>query len=202
MVCWGNDNYGDATVPDELASVVHIGTGIWQSCALKTDGTVVCWGYSYGPMPAGLNLGVQDNTPPVVTYIGNAGSHTVDQVVAITCTPSDDLSGVASSTCAAINGGAHNFSVGANTFSATATDNAGNVGGATTTFMVTVTSGSLCRLVRRWVSNSGVANSMCVKLDQASYGAFRNELRAQAGKKISDANAAVLLRLISVLDPE
>jgi hypothetical protein len=62
-----------------------------------------------------------------------------------------------------------------------------------------VTPGSVCALVERWVSNAGVANSMCVKLRQGSYGAFRNELSAQSGKKISEANAAILLRLVNLL---
>jgi hypothetical protein len=144
----------------------------------------------------------RDATKPVVTYAGNAESYTVDQPVAITCTPSDNLSGVASSTCAAITGGAYSFPSGANTYSATATDKAGNGGSATTAFTVNVTSGSVCSLVQRWVSNGGVANSMCVKLNQASYGAFRNELAAQSGKKLSEANAAILVRLVNVLDPQ
>src|SRR5207302_16325 len=36
-----------------------------------------------------------DKTPPTVTYAGNAGSYTVDQTVNITCSATDNLSGVA-----------------------------------------------------------------------------------------------------------
>lgn len=140
-----------------------------------------------------------DKIAPVVTYAGNSGSYTVDQTVVITCTPSDNLSGVASSTCAALSGGAYAFQVGSNTFTATAIDNAGNVGTGATTFTVNVTTASVCALVQRWVSSAGVAHSLCVKLQHGDYAPFRNELVAQSGQKISEANAAILLRLVSGL---
>lgn len=74
-----------------------------------------------------------DATAPTVTYTGNAGSYTADQTVSITCTAADNLSGVASSTCANISGPASSFAVGTNTYSAKATDTAGNVGNTTST---------------------------------------------------------------------
>ncbi|MCU1381241.1 MAG: hypothetical protein JWN29_4224, partial [Acidimicrobiales bacterium] len=49
-----------------------------------------------------------DLVKPVVTYTGST-SYTVDQVVAITCTSTDVLSGVASSTCANVQGPATSF---------------------------------------------------------------------------------------------
>ena len=278
VVCWGYNPYGETTVPDGLSSVAQVSAGAFYTCARRNNGTVVCWGQLTAP--ADLNLGVQDATAPVVThtissaangsgwyasdvtvtftatdpesavtsspcgtqtvsastpidgitvtcvatsiggtttadvtikldkvspvvtFTGNTGSYTVDQAVAITCTTSDNLSGVESSNCALISGGAYSFAAGANTFSATATDHAGNVGSATTTFTVTVTSRGLCSLVQRWVSNTGVATSLCVKLDHGNYNAFRNELKAQTGKNVSEANAAVLLRLVNGLDPQ
>ncbi|MBW7935215.1 MAG: hypothetical protein H3C62_16730, partial [Gemmatimonadaceae bacterium] len=96
---------------------------------------------------------------------------------------------------------AYTFAIGSNSFSATAQDKAGNTNAASTSFTVSVTSGSLCSLVQRWVSNAGVANSLCVKLRQESWGAFRNEVSAQGGKKfLSASNAAILLRLVDELD--
>ncbi|MHB1096505.1 MAG: thrombospondin type 3 repeat-containing protein [Gemmatimonadaceae bacterium] len=79
-------------------------------------------------------------------------------------------------------GDAYRLRVGSHTLSASATDNAGNQRAASTSFTVTVNSGNICELVKRWVSNAGVANSMCVKLRQGSYGAFRNKLSAQGGR--------------------
>jgi hypothetical protein len=141
----------------------------------------------------------RDATVPAIAYAGNAGSYTVDQTVAITCSASDAMSGLAGNTCANVSGAAYTFAAGTNNFSAAAQDVAGNGNTASTSFTVVVTPGSVCALVERWVSNAGVANSMCVKLRQGSYGAFRNELSAQSGKKITEANAAILLRLVNLL---
>jgi len=138
----------------------------------------------------------RDATKPVIGYAGNAGSYTVDQTVSITCSAGDVMSGLASSTCADVTGAAYAFAIGANSFSASAQDNAGNTNAASTQFTVQVASGSVCALVQRWVSSAGVANSMCVKLRQGSYGAFRNEVSAQSGKKfLSAAHAAILIAL-------
>ena len=54
-------------------------------------------------------------------------------------------------------------------------------------------------LIERWVSNKGVANSMCVKVQHQSWGALRNELQAQSGKKISAEHAAILIQLVAGL---
>ncbi len=77
-----------------------------------------------------------DKTPPAVSYTGNAGTYTADQNVAITCAAADSLSGVANTTCSNITGPAYSFGVGTHTFSASATDNAGNTGNGSTTFTV------------------------------------------------------------------
>ena len=140
-----------------------------------------------------------DVTPPVIVYSGNAGTYTVDQTVNITCTASDAGSGLASSTCADIVGPAWSFALGENQFSATATDVAGNTATETLTFTVVADANSLSSLVNQWVSNSGVANSLVVKLSHGSYEAFRNEVAAQSGKKIPADKAAVLVRLASGL---
>lgn len=141
----------------------------------------------------------RDATPPSIGYTGNAGTYTVDQTVAITCSASDAMSTLANNTCANINGNAYSFTLGTNTYSANAADKAGNESSVTTTFTVQVTAASLCALVERFASNQGVANSLCVKLDHGSWEPFRNELSAQTGKKISDADAAILLRLVDAL---
>ena len=102
-----------------------------------------------------------DTTQPTVTYAGNAGTYTVDQTVAITCTAFDPSnangtpgSGLASSTCANVNAPAYSFPLGTNTLSASATDVAGNVGSGSTTFTVQVTYSSLCSLTRRFIQSS------------------------------------------------
>jgi predicted outer membrane repeat protein len=87
-----------------------------------------------------------DATTPSVSYSGNAGTYTVDQTINITCQASDNLSGIASSTCANISGPAYAFALGTTTRSASATDNAGNTGSGSTTFTVGVSFDILSRL--------------------------------------------------------
>ena len=108
------------------------------------------------PIPSGTTFtvtvdhtgrpGVQhDATPPLVTYSGDAGTYTVDEDVSITCSASDPEpgSGLDSSTCEDVSGPAYSFGLGSHTFSASATDVAGNTGTGRTTFTVVVTFDSL-----------------------------------------------------------
>jgi uncharacterized protein YjiK len=97
-----------------------------------------------------------DVTAPTVTYAGNAGTYTVDQQINIACTATDELagSGIASTTCANIVGPAAGFGLGVHPFSATATDNAGNIGSGSGSFTVTVTPASLCSLTLQYVRGS------------------------------------------------
>lgn len=143
----------------------------------------------------------RDATAPVITFSGNGVLYGVDQTVSITCSASDAMSGLASSTCPQTSAPAYQFATGATTISASAEDRAGNVAQGSTTFTVKVTGAGLCGLVKRFVEKAGVANSMCVKLDGANpaINAFMNEVRAQSGKSLSSTNAAVLLRLAAEL---
>lgn len=151
-----------------------------------------------------------DTVAPVVTYTGNAGSYTVDQTIAIACAATDEGSGVVATTCADIKGPAYTFGVGAHSFSATATDAAGNVGHGSVTFTVTVTPASLQGLVTRLVTNAGVASGLNAKLAAAArapnararagqLGAFANQLRGQIDRTVSAADAAVLMTLTDAL---
>jgi hypothetical protein len=97
-----------------------------------------------------------DSTSPTITYSGNAGSYAVNQTVAISCAAVDPSpgSGLASSTCADINGPAYTYGLGSHTFSASATDGAGNTGNGSTSFTVSVTPGGLCLLTRQFIQTS------------------------------------------------
>lgn len=154
---------------------------------------------------ASFVISVVDTTPPVVTWSGNAGTYTVEQAVLITCAATDTGSGVASTTCADVNGPAHSLGLGTHTVTATATDNAGNTGTGSTTFTVTVTADSLCALTRMWVSKAGVAHALCGKIVQAESlsekgqpGAaaelenYRNQVRSQSGKSLTAGQADLL----------
>lgn len=153
-----------------------------------------------------------DKTDPVVSYTGG-GTYTVDQNVTVTCSSSDALSGVASDTCANVSGAAWSLGLGRHDLSATAKDNAGNIGSASTSYTVKADTDSVCALVKRWAKNAGQANSLCVKLNAAAAAvargqtkthdnnidAFDNEVRAQSGKGFTAAQAALLVQFAAAL---
>jgi hypothetical protein len=154
-----------------------------------------------------------DKTPPTVTYAGNAGSYTVDQVVSISCSASDGLSGVAAHTCQDISGYAGAFAVGLNSFSASATDQAGNTGSGATSFTVVVTSESLAKLTRQLVTHPDTAQFLVAKLEAAAAAAARGneearvgaitayiqQVQALSGKSLTVEQAELLIRLARAL---
>ena len=109
-----------------------------------------------------------DTTAPVVTYSGNPGTYSVDQTVNITCAATDTLSGIASTTCQDISGPAYSFAMGLNTFTTSATDNAGNVGTGSTSFTVTESTTSLCALTKQFETNRVTAGLLCLSLNGIS----------------------------------
>jgi hypothetical protein len=125
-----------------------------------------------------------DTVAPVVVYTGNAGTYTVDQTVAITCSATDPTpgSGIAQSTCAPISGPAYSFGLGPHTFTATATDSAGNAGHGSVTFSVTVTQQSLCNLTLSFIQGSARFKSLPPNvqafINQLAYGACLHLLKA------------------------
>jgi hypothetical protein len=154
-----------------------------------------------------------DKTAPTVTYTGNTGTYNILATVNIACSAADNLSGVASSTCQDISGAAYTFAVGANAFSATATDVAGNTGSGSTSFTLVVTFADLRTLTAQFSSNPGVANGLSAKLDAAEasaargnrtaqdnqIAAYQNDVRAQTGKALTSTQAATLIRLSNAL---
>jgi hypothetical protein len=155
-----------------------------------------------------------DQTAPTVTYAGNLGTYTADQPIEITCTAADNLSGVKSSTCEPITIPANTLTPGTYTFSATATDYAGNTGTGSVTFTVTAPPDGTCALIDRWVPHHGVANSLCVKIrnsmaakERGSYGAafnlleaFKREVEAQDDEHILPGGREALLQLADTLE--
>jgi endonuclease/exonuclease/phosphatase family metal-dependent hydrolase len=154
-----------------------------------------------------------DLTNPTVTYTGGRASYQVDEQVSITCTAADGLSGVASTTCANVIGPAYSFGLGSHTFSATATDKAGNAAGGSVTFTVGVTYTSLCNLSRQFSSNQGVDAALCVLLRVAEAADVRGSrlekrlaldayvqlVRLQSGRALTAAEAAILIELSHAL---
>lgn len=154
---------------------------------------------------ASFNVTVSDTTAPQVAYTGNAGSYGIGQTVNITCSATDAV-GVVSSTCANISGPAYTFALGTNTFSATATDAAGNTGSGSASFTVTASLTDLQGLVTAFCA-SPAAGGMNAKLAaaagapnanarQGQLGAFTNQVAAQTGKCLTPAQAALLVQLV------
>lgn len=202
-----SDNTGGSGV----ASVTPDQTVSTEGDAQSVTGTCID---NAGNTASATYTGIRiDKTAPTVTYDGNAGSYTVDQQVAISCTPSDTLSGIASSTCADITGPAYAFGLGTHTYEASATDNAGNRGSATTSFDVQVTYPSLCSLATQFSTSTDVATGLCDKLTAAAQAqaaghdkpkanvlsAFDHQVAAQTGKALTSDQAEVLTNLAATL---
>lgn len=154
-----------------------------------------------------------DTTAPVVAFSGN-GAFTVDQRVNVTCTATDNLSGIAGAPCAAalLTKEAWELPLGTTTLSVSATDVADNTTTANATVTVSATFDSLSALTVRFTGGTP-GNSLAAQLaaakDAAARGntsacnaalrAYQNELAAQSGKALTAAQAAVLHRLADAL---
>lgn len=133
--------------------------------------------------------------------------------MSIACLATDSMSGIASQTCRDVVGPAYSFRRGVNTFKASATDRAGNVGTGSARFRVLVSFDSLCALTKQFLSGFAVAESLCGRLDVARDAGARGAVRAkksaladyvksvtkQRGKMLSRAQAGLLVRLAGAL---
>jgi YVTN family beta-propeller protein len=152
-----------------------------------------------------------DKTGPTVTFSGNAGTYTVDQMILITCTASDPLSNISSTSCpAVVSGPATNFvgttATTSTTVAATATDRAGNSTVETTTFTVTVTADGICRLTASLATGedictqvTSIANAPNASARAGKLKALDSFLAVQSGKSIPADLATLLSRLAHLL---
>ena len=58
---------------------------------------------------------------------------------------------------------------------------------------------SLCALTEQLVTKEAVAHSMCEKLEDGAIKAYINQVEAQAGKSLTQAQAELLIRLARAL---
>lgn len=156
-----------------------------------------------------------DKTAPALSISGS-GAYTIDQTVTIRCAASDTVSGLASDPCAAplLDRPAYALQSGINTVTVEAADKAGNTAQQTFVFDIAVTYDSLCQLVKRFAkADPGWANSLCSILTRAkdaddrndeqarqyALSAFRQEVSAQSGKKITVEQSEILLAWVKGL---
>jgi hypothetical protein len=154
---------------------------------------------------------VVDTTSPVINYVGNRGTYTVAEVVDISCTATDGLTGVVWTDCTRVGGPAAGFGLGATTLTASASDAAGNTTTASTTFTVIVTPESLGELVAELLGESNAVNSILASINAianapteaaASGGltALANKLEGLVAKGLlTAAQAELLLQLAASL---
>ena len=82
VVAWGDDSYGQSSVPPDLTNAVAVAAGDYHSLALRADGTVIAWGprEDATAVPVGLSN---------VVAIAAGGSHSLalQQVAPFLFTP-------------------------------------------------------------------------------------------------------------------
>jgi hypothetical protein len=125
---------------------------------------------------AGLNI---DRTAPTILFAGNAGVYSASQTISISCTANDALSGIdpVATNCPSINAPASMFLPGPHTIEARATDKAGNVFTASTTFTTTIDAAAVAELACAYEATKR-QDRVCKKLREI---AARSMASAAAG---------------------
>jgi hypothetical protein len=215
-----NDNSGSG-VQDVRYSInggaLATVAGAAASINLSTDGQ---YAVSYfatdvaGNIEAAQNANVWiDTTKPVVTFSGQA-TYTVDQTVSVTCTATDNLSGIVGTPCAAPLAAkeAWQLALGTTTYTVTAIDAADNSTTATATVTIKATFDSVNALTVRFTAGNP-GTSLTAQLTAAKNAAargnanaansalraYQNELAAQSEKALTAAQAALLTTLADAL---
>jgi hypothetical protein len=176
------DLVGDGCGPRRVAGSTSA-TGTTVTCSATSPG---------GTTSVPVTVRVDAQAPRLV-ITGNAGTYRVAARVTIRCTAADGLSGVESSRCGRINRPAWRLAPGGTTWSASATDRAGNTATTSTSYQVKVTSRDLCRLTRRFVVRSGAFAAADRPTRRAVMGAVRTACSTSPPKP--DAFAAAIAEL-------
>lgn len=195
------------TDPESAVRPFDCGT---QSITSDTPGQIFsCTATSDGGTSSTTVSVKRDATSPVVAFSPAAATYEVDQAIDVHCSASDALSGIADADCPALQAPAYTLGAGTTRLTASATDRAGNSAVASAAITVIVSHRGICALARQFAIQDGVANSLCVKLENARKStargaaeaaagqirAFVNEVEAQSGKAFTVSQAAILVRL-------
>ena len=154
-----------------------------------------------------------DTHAPVVQFSGQQPSYTIADTINISCTATDNLSGVASSSCPSIHTPASSFfNTSPFVLSGNAVDVAGNPGSASISFTVTASSASLEALIRQLFGGDTLgANGLITKIanftDQSDTAAHRakalnsfvNQVHAKTPSPLSAPAAALLIQVATSL---
>jgi hypothetical protein len=104
--------------------------------------TLTCSATSTGGTATQSVTIARDATPPVVAFAAHPASYSANVSVAIPCTASDPISGLATA-CQGVNAAGSTLPLGLNKRTATATDKAGNTATVTTSFTITAAAPSV-----------------------------------------------------------
>lgn len=167
--------------------------------AIRVDTLSVATGGDNGGGNGGGNGGEGDDVAPTVEFASDKEAYSILETVRVTCTASDNGSGIATAECPAFEVPAYTLPIGWTTLTATAEDNAGNVTAVEMSFRVFATRADLCTLARRFARNHGLGNALCSTLNSGTR-AFTNLVRAQAGRGLSASDAQVLQSIVESLD--
>ena len=156
-----------------------------------------------------------DRTPPAIAMSTPASTYTVDQVVSVTCSASDALSGLDPrlTICQNLSEPAYALGVGVHTVSGTAVDLAGNTASARVTFTVVDTFDGLCRLTRQFETSTKWADQLCQDLSNAQAALVAGDVKSeqqylkqydetatdQTGKTLTAGQVSILVQLASHL---
>ena len=137
-----------------------------------------------------FRITVHDTTAPTIAFAGE-GTYDVDEWVSITCTATDLVS---AATCSPTSSSAPAaaYTAGPHSMSFSATDAAGNRASAVATFEIQPTIAGMINLTTARVTKEQLASSLTAKLQNGSLQAYRQQLRAQVGKGVAQADADLL----------
>jgi len=199
---WSVSDDSDITSTNgcDLTSITSDTTGVTLNCIATSEGGIASEWVTIK----------RDATLPVVTWNGNLGNYDLSDTIAITCSADDATSGIAVTTCMNISGPASMFGPGSHTFSASATDHAGNTASATVSFSIGVSHADVCAMTRQYISQPATAQSACTMLMTAQLARqsgnsamaeisllnYRLQIQSAAGRRyISTRHAAELIEL-------
>jgi hypothetical protein len=149
---------------------------------------------------------VEDTTPATLSLpapISADATGSSGAAVSYSAAASDLVDGAVTTACAPASGST--FAVGPTTVHCSATDAHGNLADGTFTVTVrpptrAVLLAELEALIRQYVDNGGIENSMLVKVRHGSFRALRHEIGAQTKKALTVAEAGTLLHLLDLIE--
>jgi hypothetical protein len=144
-----------------------------------------------------------DTSAPALTLSTDQSTYGVDDTVTVSCSATDSLSGVDTHDCPPRTRPAANFTLGTHTFTATATDAAGNQASTSASFDVTVSVASLTALTDRLVSDpqaastldsdlAAVGNAPDAATKASAIAAYQSDVRALPATAVSAGDADTL----------